>query len=145
MNVLQTLNAEQTRSAGRDFGKTLIPGDVVGLSGPLGAGKTVFVQGIAESLEVDGPVTSPTFTLISEYQGQMPLYHMDLYRLAASEEFVWLGTEEMLNGCGITVVEWAERADNELPDRTIRVQIGITGGESRSITIRRNGETEKQP
>ncbi len=128
---------EDTRAAGSQFAKTLRPGDVVALHGPLGAGKTVFTQGMALALNIQEPVTSPTFTLIAEYEGSMPLYHMDLYRLAAPEEFVWLGVEEMLNGKGITVVEWSERAGKELPKRTIQVHIELRGNTGRTIRIER--------
>ena len=135
MNAIVTRNAEETRDEGRRFGTTLKKGDVVALSGPLGAGKTVFVQGVARALDIRETVTSPTFTLISEYEGAMPLYHMDLYRLGTPEEFAWLGVEEMLNGEGVSLVEWSERAGDELPERTIRVDIGINGDGSRTITV----------
>ena len=135
MNQLKTSAAEETRNAGRHLGNTLKPGDVVALCGPLGAGKTVFVQGVAESLDIEEPVTSPTYTLISEYSGRLPLYHMDLYRLGSPEEFTWLGVDEMLNGEGITLIEWGERAGEELPERTITVQIEISDNGGRIITI----------
>lgn len=129
--------AEETKDAGRYLADKLKAGDVIALTGPLGAGKTVFVQGVAESLGIREPVTSPTFTLISEYEGRMPLYHMDLYRLGSPEEFAWLGVEEMLNGTGISMVEWSERAMDELPGRTIHVSIDIREDGSRNISIRR--------
>jgi len=135
MNRIQTKNAEETRTAGKQLGDSLKPGDIVALSGPLGAGKTVFAQGIAESLGIQEPVTSPTYTLISEYEGRMPLYHMDLYRLGSPEEFTWLGVEEMLDGTGVSLIEWSERAGEELPERTITVRIELEENNSRSITI----------
>jgi tRNA threonylcarbamoyladenosine biosynthesis protein TsaE len=109
----------------------------VAVSGPLGAGKTVFAQGIAESLGIQEPVTSPTFTLIIEYEGSMPFYHMDLYRLSAPEEFAWLGVEEMINGSGVSLLEWSERAGGELPSRTIKVGIDYAGESERIIRITR--------
>ena len=136
MKILVTHNAQETRNVGRHMGDGLRPGDVVALTGPLGAGKTVFAQGIAESLGIDEPVTSPTFTLISEYEGRMPLYHMDLYRLGTPEEFVWLGVEEMLNGSGVCIVEWSERAQEELPLRSISVRILLREDGGRDIQIR---------
>lgn len=135
MNEIETQNAEETREAGRILGESLKPGDVVALSGPMGAGKTVFAQGIAIALGIDETVTSPTFTLISEYEGRMPLYHMDLYRLGTPDEFTWLGVEEMLNGKGISLVEWSERAGEELPERSIQVKIELTENGNRTIKI----------
>jgi len=133
-------SAEKTLKAGEQLGKTLSSGDVVALSGPLGAGKTVFARGIAESIGIQEPVTSPTYTLISEYEGRMPLYHMDLYRLGSPEEFTWLGVEEILNGSGITLIEWSERAGEELPERTITVNIEIADNGNRIITISNSRE-----
>ena len=109
---------------------------MVALTGPLGAGKTVFVQGIAAALGIKETANSPTFTLISEYEGRMNLYHMDLYRLATPGEFAWLGVEEMLDGSGVAVVEWSERAGDELPDRSIEVSIGIVENGDRIINIK---------
>ncbi len=135
MTSLISIDAQKTHDAGRQLGDTLVPGDVIALTGPLGAGKTVFAQGVAESLGIQEPVTSPTFTLISEYEGRMPLYHMDLYRLGSPEEFAWLGVEEMLNGRGISMIEWSERAEEELPSRTIHVEITILEDGGRRIDI----------
>jgi tRNA threonylcarbamoyladenosine biosynthesis protein TsaE len=134
---LHTRDAEETKEAGRRLGSTLTAGDVIALCGPLGAGKTVFTQGVAESLGIEEPVTSPTFTLISEYYGRMPMYHMDLYRLGTPEEFAWLGVEEMMDGEGVSLVEWSENAGDELPDRTIRVDIRINSDGGRTIAISR--------
>jgi len=142
VSQIRTQDAEETRDVGRRLGGTLQPGDVVALTGPLGAGKTVFAQGVAESLGIDEPVTSPTFTLISEYEGRMPFYHMDLYRLGTPDEFAWLGVEEMLNGSGVSLVEWSEKAGEELPDRAIHVRIEICDDGGRIIIIiRPDGET----
>jgi tRNA threonylcarbamoyladenosine biosynthesis protein TsaE len=136
MTRLISRSAEETREAGRRWGEAMVPGTVVGLTGPLGSGKTVFVQGVAEGLGIDEPVTSPTYTLIAEYRGTMPLYHMDLYRLAGPEEFAWLGTEEMLYGDGVCMVEWSERAGDGLPTDAYTVTIGIEEDGGRSIVIR---------
>ncbi|MCK5250193.1 MAG: tRNA (adenosine(37)-N6)-threonylcarbamoyltransferase complex ATPase subunit type 1 TsaE [Spirochaetaceae bacterium] len=135
----RTQDAEETRDVGRRLGETLQPGDIVALTGPLGAGKTVFAQGVAESLGIGEPVTSPTFTLISEYEGNMPFYHMDLYRLGTPDEFVWLGVEEMLNGSGVSLVEWSEKAGEELPERAIHVRIEFSNDGGRIIVISRPG------
>lgn len=135
MSDIETQNAEETMEIGRKLGESLKPGDVIALSGPMGAGKTVFAQGVASALGIEEPVTSPTFTLICEYEGRMPLYHMDLYRLATPDEFAWLGVEEMLNGKGVSMVEWSERAGEELPDRSIEVKIELSENGNRIITI----------
>lgn len=125
----------QTRRLGRTLGKTLGPGDVVAITGPLGVGKTVFAQGIADSLDIEDIITSPTFTIMNEYSGRLQLYHLDLYRLDSSDEFVWLGFEEMLNGEGVSVIEWGERAGEELPARTLGVAMEFIDSEQRGITI----------
>lgn len=135
MKRYKTQSAEETRDIGRQTGLTLKRGDVVGLTGPIGAGKTVFVQGVADALGIKEAVTSPTFTLISEYHGTMPFHHMDLYRLTSAQEFAWLGVEEILEGDGVTLVEWSEHAQGELPARTICVSISIEGDGTRRIMI----------
>lgn len=132
---ITTHRAEETRSAGRRWGMDLDPGTVVGLIGPLGSGKTVFVQGVAEALGIEEPVTSPTYTLIAEYTGRLPLYHMDLYRLDTPEEFSWLGADEMIYGDGVCLVEWSERAGDLLPPESHTVSFVIEEDGGRTITI----------
>lgn len=139
--TIRTYSASESKALGMDLGKELIPGDVVALTGSLGAGKTVFVQGVAEALGIHEPVTSPTFTLISEYHGRMPLYHMDLYRLGSVEEFIWLGVEEILDGSGVTLIEWSERAKDVLPHRSIYIHIEIEENGDRLIHIDKSRET----
>jgi tRNA threonylcarbamoyladenosine biosynthesis protein TsaE len=104
------------------------------LEGPLGAGKTTLVKGIAESLEIREPITSPTFTIVSEYQGRLPLYHIDLYRVGSSEEIELLGLEELIYGSGVSVVEWSDKAPGLFVD-PIRVSLRITGADSRVIQV----------
>ena len=135
MSSYRTQDADATRALGRQIGASLKPGDVVGLTGPIGAGKTVIAQGVAEALGIEEAVTSPTFTLISEYQGTLKLYHMDLYRLSSAEEFAWLGVEEMLGGKAVSLIEWSERAWEELPERTIGISITIEKDGERLIVI----------
>lgn len=125
---------------GADLGRRLRRGDTVALHGPLGAGKTTLVKGIARSLLIEDPVTSPSFTLIAEYegiQGEDPivLYHIDLYRISHPQEIEDLGIEEILNGSGICVIEWAEKAVEFLPESAIQVEIGLLEGENRSVEI----------
>ena len=126
---------DATASAGERLGARLGPGDVVGLTGALGAGKTCFVQGLARGLGVTAPVTSPTFVLVNEYRGRVPVHHVDVYRTQSLTELLDFGLEELLGGDGVTVVEWAERCAALLPARTIRVHIEGVGDEPRRITI----------
>jgi len=115
-----------------------LPGRVVlALCGDLGSGKTCFVQGLAAALGVERPVTSPTFTLVHEYQGERPLVHVDLYRLNDSLEALMLGLEEYFEGDGITAVEWAERAEDIFPPDMIRITFeALPDSHSRRITVR---------
>lgn len=109
---------------------------VVALHGNLGAGKTCFVQGLAEALGIGTPVTSPTFTLIQEYKGPRPLYHMDLYRITSAAELEDLGFEDYLNQPAVIAIEWADRAPEALPDDTWHVHMALTDTETgRTITI----------
>ena len=98
-------------------------GMIVALNGPLGAGKTLFTQGIARGLEVEEAVSSPTFTLIQEYKGRHPLYHFDFYRLDRPEELENLGYEEYLYGDGVCVIEWAEKFSYMLPSDILEISI----------------------
>ena len=123
---------EETLHAGEIIGLHLNPGDIVALSGSLGAGKTVFAQGIARSLGVEEPLKSPTYTIISEYEAAgMPLYHMDMYRIANSDDFYLAGGEELLYGTGICIIEWAEKIT--LPASAFLITIEIVEGEKRRI------------
>ena len=135
MTLKRSSNAQATREVGFGIGRELKSGDVVAVEGPLGAGKTVFVQGVAGALGITEAVGSPTFTIISEYRGEMTLYHMDLYRLNSPQEFAFLGVEEILEGSGVTVVEWSDKAGDELPERAIRVNITIDDNGERLIRV----------
>ncbi|ODT99640.1 MAG: tRNA (adenosine(37)-N6)-threonylcarbamoyltransferase complex ATPase subunit type 1 TsaE [Planctomycetes bacterium SCN 63-9] len=107
---------EDTERLGRAIAETAPPGTVIGLVGGLGAGKTRLVRAIAESLEVDpDAISSPTFILIHEYEGRMPVYHFDVYRLKSAAEFEDLGLAEYWNGGGLCLVEWADRVPELLP------------------------------
>ncbi len=122
-----TGSADETLSLGRALGKHARPGTVLCLFGDLGAGKTKLAQGIAGGLGVPKTyvVTSPTFTFVNEYPGRLPLYHIDLYRISSPEELSDLGFEEYVDGNGVVVIEWAERAGRLLPSRRIDVAITI--------------------
>ena len=141
---LTTTSPEETDAAGARLGATLGPGDVVALSGELGAGKTVFVQGLVRALGVTTGATSPTFVLVNQYRGRLPVHHVDAYRTASLGELLDLGLEEMMDGDGVTVIEWADRLEPVLPARAVRVRIAGVGDEPRHITIddrRRDGST----
>lgn len=129
-----TESAEQTIGLGEKIGSFLRPGDVIALQGTLAAGKTTITKGIARALGITEDITSPTFTLISVYEGRVPLYHMDVYRLEGSADFSDLGAEEMLYGNGICVIEWSEKIMDELPSRTIVIKLSAEN-EKRTVTI----------
>ena len=139
MEVFETRSVRGTLALGRRFAARLRPGDCVGLSGELGAGKTVLVRGMAVGLGVadERIVSSPTFVLVREYPTSPPVYHVDLYRLGdAPAELADLGLEEMLAG-GVLVVEWADRAAGVLPRPRWEIGIEITGEHARRFTVRR--------
>ena len=130
-----TKSPEETIELGRRIGKKLIKGDIISMQGTLAAGKTTITKGIAEALDIKDTITSPTFCLISEYYGKMPLYHMDVYRLEGSEDFINLGTDDMLYGDGVSIIEWSEKIMDELPKRTIILKITPNDDGSRKIEI----------
>jgi tRNA threonylcarbamoyladenosine biosynthesis protein TsaE len=114
---------------------------MVCLFGDLGAGKTHFSYGVAQGLQVqDQYITSPTFTFVNEYQGRIPLYHIDLYRLKDPSELESIGFEEYIDSDGATVIEWAERAEEELPDEKLNVYISDVSESSREIGFFAEGE-----
>ena len=124
-----------TRQAGRELGKRCLPGTVIALSGDLGAGKTAFVRGLAEALGCRGRVTSPTFTIVNEYPGTLPLFHFDMYRLSGPDDLFEIGWEDYLERGGVCAVEWSELIPDAFPPDTVRVAIVKTGGDTRDITI----------
>lgn len=138
MNKLETHSFEDTVEAGLKLGKVLKAGDVIWLSGDLGTGKTALTNGIAKALGIDAYITSPTFNLVNEYEGRLPLYHFDVYRIADSEEMFDIGFDEYLNNGGVTVIEWGEQISEILPADIIRVTIEKNlqkGLDVREITI----------
>ncbi len=130
-----TTTEEETVTLGERIGSRLRPGDVVALRGGLAAGKTTLTKGIARALKIDEDVTSPTFTLVSEYSGSLPLYHMDAYRLDSPVAFVDLGVEDCLYGEGVCVIEWSERVMSELPRTSILITLEANEDGSRVITV----------
>jgi tRNA threonylcarbamoyladenosine biosynthesis protein TsaE len=119
---------EETMALGERLARRLDRGSVVALRGGLGAGKTCLTKGIARGLGIDETITSPTYTIISEYRGRLPLYHIDAYRLAGDEDFENLGGEELLFGGGVSVIEWSDRIPHSLPEHTVFIEIAISGG-----------------
>lgn len=126
---------EDTINLGKKIGEKLKKGDVVALDGSLAAGKTYLTKGIAKGLGIQEDITSPTFTLISEYSGRFNLYHIDVYRLEGVEDFLDLGTEEMLYGDGVCVIEWSKKVKQVLPKNTIYIDIMVNDDNSRKIII----------
>ena len=114
---------EQTWEVAGSLAERLVPSSVVALHGELGAGKTCFIQGLVVALEIREPITSPTYTLIGEYEGRVRLNHIDLYRLANSVEAMGIGLEEYLESDGVTAIEWAERAAELLPKDMLHVSL----------------------
>jgi tRNA threonylcarbamoyladenosine biosynthesis protein TsaE len=145
---------ETTRSVGQALGRVLNPGEVVAVSGELGAGKTLFIQGLAKGLGTDPrvPVTSPTYTIVHEYPGPKPLFHFDFYRLGKIEEVLALGYEEYFYDDGVSTVEWPEKFPELFPAETLWVNLvrrkseGSGGDEARRISFSssREGEWEER-
>lgn len=135
----------QTEAIGRAIGVSVTAGDVIGLTGELGAGKTRLVKGIAGGLEVTEheKVKSPTFIIIREHPGRLRLFHVDAYRLSGASELWGLGWEEMLNQGGLAVVEWAERVDQALPTDRLDIEMEITGSNSRRVRMNYGGSESK--
>ena len=131
-------NEEETSLFARNLGEKLSGGDVLALEGDLGAGKTAFTKGLAKGLGVTRTVNSPTFTIIKEYAGRLPLYHMDVYRVSESEED--LGFDEYFEGDGVTVVEWAHLIEEQLPEEILSIYIYRLGDTSRRLVLKANGE-----
>lgn len=140
--VLETRDSEATFELGRCLGKAAYPGQVCSLIGELGAGKTVFTQGFAAGLGIDGPVSSPTFTIMQVYEGgRLPFYHFDVYRIADVEEMEEIGYEECFYGEGVSLIEWANLIEELLPDRCLRIVMEKDpeqGFDYRRITLERH-------
>jgi tRNA threonylcarbamoyladenosine biosynthesis protein TsaE len=135
-----THGPSETRSFAARLAQRLEAGDVIWLSGDLGAGKTTFAQGLGRGLHIDVPIISPTFVLIREYKGRLPLYHVDLYRLGDACEIANLGLPDYLDGDGVCVLEWSERLDarGEMPGLHIRIE--PRGESARDLTLTAAGE-----
>jgi tRNA threonylcarbamoyladenosine biosynthesis protein TsaE len=140
--TFEIANLAATESFGRRLGSLLFPGAVVALIGPLGAGKTHLVRAIAVGLDIASPsqVSSPTFVLIQEYMGRLPIYHFDAYRLRSEAEFAELGVQEYFAGDGVCLVEWADKVADSLPEERLAIDIVVTGIETRGLEGTARGE-----
>jgi tRNA threonylcarbamoyladenosine biosynthesis protein TsaE len=133
--TVETRSADQTRSLAAHLAAVAEPGDRLALIGPLGAGKTQFAKGYAAGLGVTAIVNSPSFTLMAEYEGRLPLFHQDLYRLAGSAEALEGGLLDERQDSGVTLSEWAERLDGGIDSERLEVRIGLVGDEERRIQL----------
>ena len=135
-----------TRELGCALAPVLTPGDVISLTGDLGAGKTRFVQGVATGLGIDEPVTSPTFTIMKVYEGRLPLYHFDAYRLHKLAELEAIGYEEYFFGDGATIIEWGDKIREALPADHLRLEIhrDIGDVERRLFIVEASGERSRE-
>jgi tRNA threonylcarbamoyladenosine biosynthesis protein TsaE len=125
---------EETRLIGSEFSRNMQGGTVLYLTGDLGAGKTEFVKGLALGLDIDGEVTSPTFTIVQEYRGgRLPLFHMDFYRLREERELDEVGFDEYLRAGGVCAIEWGDKFPNRLPPDSMKVFFSIRAGDRREI------------
>jgi tRNA threonylcarbamoyladenosine biosynthesis protein TsaE len=132
--MLRVESPEAMRALGARIGAVARPGDILLLEGPFGAGKTTFVQGLAAGLEVEAPVSSPSFVIESQYRGRLVLYHIDLYRLDAIEPALLESLEEHLYGEGVSAVEWAERLPPRAVEDPTRISIDLDG-ETRRVRV----------
>ena len=137
MSLYHSASPEQTRALGEAVGRLADAGDLIALTGELGAGKTLFVGGLARGLGVDPAtyVSSPTFTIMHRYCGRLPLYHIDLYRIETPEAFASLGLDEYLAGDGVAAIEWAEHGWGCLPKEMLTLRLRHTGSDTRTIEI----------
>jgi len=131
-----SLSEPQTLAIAAAFAAGLKPGDAVALRGPLGAGKTLFARGVARALGYEGPVSSPSYALVHEYAGRVPVYHMDLYRLAPGSDWEEIGLSHYLDGTGICLIEWPERLPEGWSPFTHEVTLEPEGETGRKVTIR---------
>lgn len=142
--VIESFSPETTAALGNRIGQQVKPGDIICLNGDLGVGKTVFTQGLAEGLGITEPVNSPTFTLIQEYyEGRIPLYHFDVYRISGPWDMDDLGYEEYFFGDGVCLVEWGNLIEELLPENTIYITIEKDlekGFDYRKITVSKDFE-----
>jgi tRNA threonylcarbamoyladenosine biosynthesis protein TsaE len=142
--LLETPDPDSTSALGRAMGRVAEAGDLICLWGELGAGKTHLAKAFGAGLGVDGTITSPSFILMAEYQGRLPLFHIDLYRLADATDVLAGGLVDDRQAAGVTLVEWPDRMRAALPAARLDVLIDGTGDEPRSITLRAGDATYRR-
>ena len=142
---LHSDSVETTHELGRAIGANVRPGDILLLTGGLGAGKTTLTQGILWGLGADEYARSPTFVLVNEYYARIPVYHMDLYRLDSFEEIDGLGLEDYLYGDGLCVIEWADKAQGYFPVDHVDITIETVSDSARVFTLDANDTDRRQP
>ena len=144
METIETFSPEETYMLGKKIGEAACPNTVYALNGDLGVGKTVFTQGLAAGLGIDEPVTSPTFTILQNYDGgRLPLFHFDVYRIGDIEEMDEIGYDDCFFGGGVSLVEWAEIVEEILPENTVYITIEKDpekGFDYRKITVQNSEE-----
>lgn len=142
MVMIRTNSVAQTEQLAQLVATVLKPCDLIILKGDLGAGKTAFVRGLGAALNVDGPVTSPTFALVQTYDGKLPIHHLDVYRLNHLHEAHDLGLSELLDDDAVTVIEWGDRISAVLPQEYLEISIEIGDNpEDRTVTMHLSGRT----
>jgi tRNA threonylcarbamoyladenosine biosynthesis protein TsaE len=134
--IIVSTDPDATRSLAAALARVAVPGDLLALIGDLGAGKTQFAKGFGAGLGVRATINSPSFVLMAEYAGRLPLFHLDLYRLADATDAFASGLIDERQAAGVTLIEWAERLGPALPIRRLEVRIDGTGDEPRTITLR---------
>lgn len=135
MEIFISKSESETVKRGKEFAQQLHEGSFVALYGDLGAGKTLFVKGICEAFEVKEVVNSPTFTIVNEYHGTLPVFHIDLYRIKNVDEIFGIGFDEYLESGGVCLVEWAEKLDGILPEKRFDVKMSVVDDSTREITM----------
>jgi tRNA threonylcarbamoyladenosine biosynthesis protein TsaE len=136
---LQSGSEAETRAIGAALAEVLVPGDVVGLTGDLGAGKTRLVQGTAAALGVTDPVISPTFMIVREHHGRVPVHHVDAYRLSGPSELEDLGLEDVLDPDAVVLVEWADQVTRALPESWLEIRLAVGPDDVRHLTVEPHG------
>jgi tRNA threonylcarbamoyladenosine biosynthesis protein TsaE len=144
MFTLQSKSQKMTGTLGKRIGASLSGGEVLALTGELGAGKTVFVKGLSIGLEIDDVITSPTYVLVKSYSGRLPLHHIDFYRLSGFGDLESIGFEDYLGGNGVLAMEWAEKFLEEIPLPFLHITIEYEEKGKRLIKFDYIGSTEKE-
>ncbi len=140
MKEYKSVSSKQTEELACEFAKTLVKGDTIAFVGGLGAGKTAFVCGLSQGLDVKDEVSSPTFAIVHEYRGEIPLIHFDMYRITSMDDLYSCGYFDYIESGAITVIEWSENIWNVLPDNCIYIEIEVIGENKRNIKISERGQ-----